>query len=67
MRFLLLVVAWFLLLAVCWPLALTTLVLMPVLLVIALPVLLLGLIFGGLVAFLKQLFFLPARILGYRT
>jgi hypothetical protein len=66
MRFLLLVVAWFLLLAVSWPLALLALVLVPVLFVVALPFLLLGWTVSALLAFLRQLLFLPARILGYR-
>lgn len=66
MRFMLLVVAWLALLAVSWPLALLVLVLTPVLLVLSIPFLLLGLTISALFAFLKQLLFLPARILGYR-
>ncbi len=66
-RFLLLVLAWFILLAVSWPLALLVLVLAPVLFLLFLPFLLLGLTVGALFALVKQLLFLPARILGYRA
>lgn len=66
MRFLLLVVAWLVLLAVSWPLALLVLVLSPVLLAIAIPFLLLGVTIRALFALVRQLLFLPARILGYR-
>jgi len=51
---------------VSWPLALLALVLTPILLVLALPFLLLGLTISALLALLKLLLFLPARILGYR-
>ena len=66
MRFLLLMMAWFILLAISWPIALIVLVLAPLLFLIALPFMLLGLTLGALLAFLKALLFLPARILGYR-
>lgn len=66
MKFLLLVVGWFLLLVLCWPLALIALVAAPILWLISLPFLLVGLVVSALLAFLKALLFLPARLLGYR-
>jgi hypothetical protein len=66
MKFLLLVVGWFLLLVLCWPLALLALVLAPILWLISLPFLIVGLVFSALLAFLKALLFLPARLLGGR-
>ncbi len=55
---------WCLLLVVCWPLALLALVLAPLVWLIALPFRLVGACLGGLFAFIKALFFLPARLLG---
>jgi hypothetical protein len=66
MRLLLLVVGWFILLAVSWPLALLVLLLAPILLLIAIPFLLLGVMVSALLALIKQVLFLPARILGHR-
>jgi len=66
-KFLLLLVAWCILLVVSWPLALLVLVLWPVLWLLTLPFRLIGLTFDALFAFLKALFFLPARLLGYRA
>lgn len=57
---------WCLLLAVCWPLALLVLLLVPVVWLIALPFRLLGLVLGGVFAFVRALVFLPARLLGGR-
>ncbi|GAB1488336.1 hypothetical protein MASR2M8_07810 [Opitutaceae bacterium] len=57
---------WCLLLAVCWPLALFVLLLVPVVWLIALPFRLLGLVLGGVFAFVRALVFLPARLLGGR-
>ncbi len=55
---------WLLLLFVCWPLALLALVLYPLLWILLLPFRLVGLTFDALFAFLRALFFLPARIVG---
>jgi hypothetical protein len=57
---------WLLLWFLCWPLALLALVLYPLLWVLLLPFRIVGLTFDALFAFLRALFFLPARILGER-
>ncbi len=59
-------VLWCLLLVVCWPLALLALVLWPLVWLVSLPFRLVGITFEALFALLRQLLFLPARVLGYR-
>ncbi|MGC8763322.1 MAG: hypothetical protein ACP5VN_06780 [Acidobacteriota bacterium] len=54
---------WLILLVVCWPLALLALVLYPLVWLLLLPFRLLGMAVEGVLAFLKALLFLPARIL----
>jgi hypothetical protein len=67
MRFLMLVVLWCLLFAVAWPLAVLALVLLPILWLLSIPFQILGFLVGAVLAFIKALFFLPARLLGYRA
>ena len=55
---------WLLLLVLCWPLALLALVLYPVVWLLSLPFRLVGIAVGGVFAFLRALFMLPARVLG---
>jgi len=55
---------WLLLLVFCWPLALFALFLYPLVWLLLLPFKLLGIAVGGVLAFIKALIFLPARILG---
>ena len=66
MKFLALVVVWFVLLALSWPLAILALVLLPFVWLIALPFRLVGICISAMLALVKALLFLPARILGYR-
>lgn len=66
MQFLLVIVCWMLLLVVAWPLALAVIVLLPLLWLLALPFRLAGACFEAVLALVKALLFLPARILGYR-
>ena len=58
---------WLLLLVFCWPLALLALLLWPLVWLIALPFRLLGFAVDGVFQFLRALFTLPARVLGYRA
>lgn len=57
---------WCLLFVLCWPVALLALVLAPIVWLLTLPFRIAGLAIGGVFAFLKALFFLPARLLGAR-
>jgi hypothetical protein len=59
-------ILWLLLLAICWPLALLALVLLPVVWLLLLPFRLVGIAVGGLLALVRALVFLPARMLGAR-
>jgi len=54
---------WCLLLCVCWPLALLALIAYPIVWVILLPFRIVGIAVGGVLSFLRALFFLPARVL----
>ena len=55
---------WCLLLVLCWPLALLALLAWPVLWLVSIPFRIVGVALEGLVAFVKALFLLPARVLG---
>ncbi len=65
MKFLLTLILWTLLLVLCWPLALLILLAWPILWLLSIPFRLVGITVGALLAFLKTLLFLPARILGH--
>ena len=54
---------WLLLLILCWPLALLALIAYPIVWLLLLPFRLVGIAVGGVLAFLRALLFLPARIL----
>ncbi len=57
---------WCLLLVLCWPLALLAILLFPVVWLLLLPFRLLGYAVGGVLAFVKAIIFLPARVLGHK-
>lgn len=58
---------WVLLCIVCWPLAILALLLYPLVWLLLLPFRLLGFAVGGVLAFVKGLFYLPARLLGVKA
>jgi hypothetical protein len=55
---------WLVLLVVCWPLALLALVLYPLVWLLLLPFRILGVAVDGVLALLRAILFLPARLLG---
>ena len=55
---------WCLLLVLCWPVALLALLLTPLIWLHSLPFRILGVCVAAVFAFLKNLLFLPARLLG---
>lgn len=57
---------WCLLLFVCWPLALLALVLYPIIWLLLLPFRIVGITVEGVLALVKAIIFLPARLLGGR-
>jgi hypothetical protein len=66
MKLLILFIAWCILFLLSWPLALLALVLMPVLWLISLPIRLIITIIEAVLALIRTLFFLPARLLGFK-
>jgi len=63
----LLLLLWCLLLVACWPLALAALVLLPLLWLLSIPFRLFAWAVEALLALVKSLLFLPARLLGPRS
>lgn len=57
---------WLILLVLCWPIALLALLLYPLVWLVLLPFRLLGIAVEGMLAFLRALLLLPARVLGSR-
>ncbi len=55
---------WLFLLFVCWPLALLALVLYPLIWLLLIPFRILGFAVEGVLALVKAIIFLPARVLG---
>ena len=66
MTFLLSVLVWFVLLVLCWPLALIVLLMWPLLWLLSIPFRIIGLAVGAVLALVKAILFLPARLLGAR-
>ncbi|MFT3830018.1 MAG: hypothetical protein QM691_09975 [Opitutaceae bacterium] len=64
MKLLLSLLLWTLLLVLCWPLALLLLFVFPLLWLLAIPFRILGGVIEALLAFVRALLFLPARLLG---
>ena len=57
---------WAILLVLCWPVALLILLLWPILWLLSIPFKLIGALMEALLALVKAILFLPARVLGYR-
>ena len=66
MKILLTMLLWAILLVLCWPLALLMLVAWPFLWLLSIPFRIVGVLMNALLALVKALLFLPARLLGYR-
>ncbi len=67
MKTLLLFVGWCILFVLCWPLALLALALFPLVWLLALPFRLIGISFEALLALVRAILLLPARLLGWRS
>jgi hypothetical protein len=57
---------WLILLLVCWPVALLALVLYPIAWLLLLPFRLVGIAVGGVLALIRAIVLLPARVLSAR-
>jgi hypothetical protein len=66
MKLLVILLLWALLLAIAWPLALLILVLWPLLWLLSIPFRIIGALMDALLALVRSILFLPARLLGYR-
>ncbi|HKS55953.1 MAG TPA: hypothetical protein VJS12_11730 [Steroidobacteraceae bacterium] len=66
MQFFLVVLVWCLLFVIAWPLAILLVFLLPLLWLLSIPFRIFGIMLGAVLAFLKALLFLPARLLGHR-
>ena len=66
MKVLLTFLLWALLLVLCWPLALLALVLWPFLWLLSIPFRIVATAMEALLALVKALLFLPARLLGHK-
>jgi hypothetical protein len=64
MKVLLTLLLWAILLVLCWPLALLILVAWPFLWLLSIPFRVVGALMTAVLAFVKAVLFLPARILG---
>ncbi|MHC1766400.1 MAG: hypothetical protein AB9869_19220 [Verrucomicrobiia bacterium] len=67
MKTLLVMIVWGILFVLCWPLALFVLIVFPIVWLLSLPFRLIFAGVEGVLAFLKAIIFLPARLLGYRN
>ena len=66
MRTLLTLLLWTVLLVLCWPLALLVLIAWPFLWLLSIPFRVVGIVLDAVLALVKALLFLPARLLGQR-
>lgn len=66
MRFLCVLLLWAIVLVLCWPVALVLLVLWPVLWLLSIPFRIVGALMDAIIAFIKAVLMLPARLLGAR-
>ncbi len=66
MRFLCVLLLWAIVLVLCWPVALVLLVLWPVLWLLSIPFRIVGALMEAIIAFIKAVLMLPARLLGAR-
>ncbi len=58
---------WCILLVLCWPVAILALILYPLVWLLLLPFRLVGIAVGGILAFFRELIYLPAHVLRGRS
>jgi len=67
MKVLITLLLWSILLVLCWPLAFAILIVWPVLWLLSIPFRIVATLLEALLALVKAVLFLPARVLGYRS
>lgn len=65
MKALIVLLLWAILLFFCWPIALLILILWPVIWLLSIPFKIVAVVANALLALVKSILFLPAKILGY--
>ncbi len=66
MNALLLLIGWCILFLLSWPVAVLALIAWPIVWLLSIPLRLIGIGVGAVLALIKSILFLPARILGHR-
>jgi hypothetical protein len=66
MAFLFIVFAFAILFAISWPIALLLMILVPFLWILSIPFRIVGIVLEAVLAVVRQILLIPARILGYR-
>ena len=66
MGFLLIIVAFAILFAISWPIALFLMLLVPFLWLLSIPFRIVGMLLEAVLALIRQILLIPARILGFR-
>ena len=66
MKLLITLILWAMLLVLCWPIAVLVLLLWPILWLLSVPFRAIRTVMDALLALVKSLLFLPARLLGYK-
>lgn len=66
MKTLLTLILWAILLVLCWPIAVLVLLLWPFLWLLSIPFRIVGAMMDAILALVKSILFLPAKLLGYK-
>ena len=66
MKTLITMILWALLLLLCWPVAFIVLILWPILWLLSIPFRFVGTLMDAILALVKSILFLPARLMGYK-
>lgn len=66
MKILLTLILWSILLVLCWPVAILILILWPFFWLLSIPFRMFGTLMEAILALVKSILFLPARMLGYK-
>jgi len=66
MAFLLIIAAFAILFAISWPIALFLMILVPFLWILSIPFRIAGIVLEAVLAVIRQILLIPARILGFR-
>ena len=66
MKFLLILILWAVLLVLCWPIAILIIILWPILWLLSIPFSIVGSLMKSILALVKSILMLPARLLGYK-